>query len=195
MISPISGQSMNYQYYAPAVGRNQAGQTGQAEAVQKADEDTAMAAAEQPKQSAGAAPAEPVIKNGFGKIVPDPAEVAVRMQLEGQEECQTCKERKYQDGSNDPGVSFKSPAHIAPEQAASVVRGHEQEHVVREQAAAVREGRKVVSQSVTLHSGICPECGRVYISGGTTRTVTAAESKPEPKEQTDSKENILAPTA
>ena len=24
-------------------------------------------------------------------------------------ECQTCKERKYQDGSNDPGVSFKTP--------------------------------------------------------------------------------------
>ncbi len=208
MIGPISGQSVNYQYYAPTVGRNQAGQTGQAEAVQKAGENTAVAAAEQQKQSGVAVPAEPVIKNGtFGKIVPDPAEVAVRMQLEGQdaaaktgdtvgqEECQTCKERKYQDGSNDPGVSFKSPAHIAPEQAASVVRGHEQEHVVREQAAAARENRKVVSQSVTLHSGICPECGRVYISGGTTRTVTAAESKPEPKEQTDEKENILAPTA
>ncbi len=22
-------------------------------------------------------------------------------------ECQTCKERKYQDGSDDPGVSFR----------------------------------------------------------------------------------------
>lgn len=34
-------------------------------------------------------------------------------------ECQTCKERKYQDGSNDPGVSFKTPASISPERAAS----------------------------------------------------------------------------
>ncbi|MCI8910207.1 MAG: hypothetical protein HFG09_05965 [Oscillibacter sp.] len=89
-------------------------------------------------------------------------------------ECQTCKERKYQDGSDDPGVSFKTASHIDPNQAASVVRGHEQEHVVREQAKAAREDREVVSQSVTLHTGICPECGKAYVSGGTTRTVTRA---------------------
>ena len=45
-------------------------------------------------------------------------------------ECQTCKNRKYQDGSDDPGVSFKTATNVAPEQAASAVRGHEQEHVV-----------------------------------------------------------------
>ena len=89
-------------------------------------------------------------------------------------ECQTCKERKYQDGSDDPGVSFKTPTNIAPEQAASAVRGHENEHVVREQAEARRENRKVVSQSVTYHTSICPECGKAYVSGGTTRTVTKA---------------------
>ncbi len=95
-------------------------------------------------------------------------------------ECQTCKKRKYQDGSDDPGVSFKTPTNIAPEQAQSAVRGHENEHVVRERAKAQREDRKVVSQSVTYHSAICPECGRVYTAGGTTRTVTAANSgKPE----------------
>lgn len=88
--------------------------------------------------------------------------------------CQTCEERKYQDGSDDPGVSFKTPAHIDSSIAASVVRGHEMEHVVREQASAQREGREVVSQTVTLHNSICPECGKVYVSGGTTRTVTAA---------------------
>lgn len=87
-------------------------------------------------------------------------------------ECQTCKERKYQDQSDDPGVSYQTPTNIAPEQAAAAVRGHEQEHVVREQAAAQREDREVVSQSVTLHTAICPECGRVYVSGGTTRTAT-----------------------
>lgn len=87
-------------------------------------------------------------------------------------ECQTCKERKYQDGSNDPGVSFKTPTNVAPEQAATAVRGHEQEHVVREQAKAQREDREVVSQSVTYHTAICPECGKTYVSGGTTRTTT-----------------------
>lgn len=87
-------------------------------------------------------------------------------------ECQTCKERKYQDQSDDPGVSYQTPTNIAPEQAAAAVRGHEQEHVVREQATAQREDREVVSQSVTLHTAICPECGRVYVSGGTTRTAT-----------------------
>lgn len=92
-----------------------------------------------------------------------------------QAQCETCENRKYQDGSDDPGVSFQTPAHIDPDQAASVVRGHEQEHVVREQAKAQREDRKVVSQSVTLHNSICPECGRTYVSGGTTRTTTRAD--------------------
>lgn len=93
--------------------------------------------------------------------------------------CQTCEKRKYQDESDDMGVSFQTPTNISPEQVASAVRGHENEHVVREQAKAEREDRKVVSQSVTLHTDICPECGKVYISGGTTRTVTAAEQTPE----------------
>ena len=100
-------------------------------------------------------------------------------------ECQTCKKRKYQDGSDDPGVSFKTATNIAPERVASAVRGHEQEHVVREQAKAQREDRKVVSQSVTLHTAICPECGDVYISGGTTRTTTKANPVQE-AEQPDS---------
>ena len=69
------------------------------------------------------------------------------------------------------------------EQAASAVRGHEMEHVVRERAAAEREDRRVVSQSVTMHTAICPECGTVYVSGGTTRTTTAAQTQPEQPEQ------------
>ncbi len=89
--------------------------------------------------------------------------------------CETCEKRKYQDGSNDAGVSFKTPTRIDPSQVASAVRGHEMEHVYREQAKAKREGRKVVNQTVTLHNAICPECGRVYISGGTTKTSTMAD--------------------
>lgn len=133
------------------------------------------------------------------QTVPDGAEDAAAKQAvpEGEEngiegimkiveegECQTCKERKYQDGSDDPGVSFKTASHIAPEQAASTVKGHEMEHVVREQAKAVREDRRVVSQNVTIHTDICPECGDVYVSGGTTRTVTAANPQPEQSGQT-----------
>lgn len=87
-------------------------------------------------------------------------------------ECQTCKNRKYQDGSDDSGVSFQTPTKVDPKAAGAAVRSHEQEHVSRNQAKADREGNEVVSQSVTIHTGICPECGKVFVSGGTTRTVT-----------------------
>lgn len=40
------------------------------------------------------------------------------------EECQTCKNRKYADGS-DENVSYKSAAHIAPGAAGNAVRAHE----------------------------------------------------------------------
>ncbi len=123
-------------------------------------------------------------ENGAGQVMPGAAEQSAAgvQGVSGEKECQTCKERKYQDGSDDPGVSYQTPTHISPEQAASAVRGHEMEHVVREQASAEREGRRVVSQSVTMHTAICPECGRVYVSGGTTRTTTASDSQPEQPE-------------
>ncbi len=104
-------------------------------------------------------------------------------------ECQTCEERKYQDGSDDMGVSFQTPTNIKPEQAASAVRGHEMEHVYREQAKAGREGRKVVSQSVTMHTEICPECGKAYVSGGTTRTVTKADTDNTAQQQDLARQN------
>ncbi len=118
-------------------------------------------------------------------------EVKNAQEVMEESECQTCKQRKYQDGSDDPGVSFKTAAHIDPSMAQSVVRGHENEHVVREQAKAGREGREVISQSVTLHTAICPECGRVYTSGGTTRTVTAAapEQPAQDEEENSEKAN------
>lgn len=94
-------------------------------------------------------------------------------------ECQTCKNRKYQDGSDDSGVSFQTPTRVAPQSAGAAVRSHEQEHVSRNRSKAAREGKEIVSQSVTIHTNICPECGRVYVSGGTTRTATrnASENK------------------
>ncbi len=90
-------------------------------------------------------------------------------------ECRTCAKRRYQDGSNDPSVSFKTPTKLSPDRAAAAVRNHEMQHVFHEQANAKREGREVVSQSVVYHTGICPECHRLYVAGGQTRTVTRAK--------------------
>ena len=99
--------------------------------------------------------------------------------------CETCEKRKYQDGSDDSSVSYQSPTRIDPDMVASAVRGHEMEHVSHEQAKAQQEGRKVVSQTVTMHTDICPECGKTYISGGTTRTVTKAETEQPAPEETE----------
>jgi hypothetical protein len=90
----------------------------------------------------------------------------------GKGECTTCAERTYQDGSSDPGVSFKSATHVSPEAAAIAVSSHESEHVGREQLKAKAEHKSVVSQVVRIHTSVCTECGRVYVSGGTTTTVT-----------------------
>lgn len=85
-------------------------------------------------------------------------------------ECQTCKERKYKDGSDESDVSFQTAQHISPESAGSRVRGHEQEHVSNAYEKAEKAGGKVLQASVAIHTAVCPECGRVYISGGTTTT-------------------------
>jgi hypothetical protein len=101
---------------------------------------------------------------------PDPFADLPKVEDPTDTECQTCKERQYVDGSNDSGVSFQTPTSVEPGTEASAVRSHEQEHVTRNAAKAQREGMTAHS-SVTLHSAICPECGRVYISGGTTTTM------------------------
>ena len=92
-------------------------------------------------------------------------------------ECQTCKSRKYKDGSNDPGVSFKTATHLSPERAAYAIRAHEYEHVAHAKAEEAKGEKEVISQSITYKTDVCPECGRVYMSGGTTRTTF--RSKPE----------------
>ena len=127
----------------------------------------------------GTDPVELSVRSRIQYLSPEELEAEISKSKSAQEvmaegECQTCKERKYQDGSDNPGVSFKTPTNVAPELAASAVRGHEQEHIALEQAEARREGREVVFQSVTYHTAICPECGKVYVSGGTTRTSTRA---------------------
>ena len=87
----------------------------------------------------------------------------------GPKECKTCHTRKYKDQSNDSSVSFQSPTQVSPEMAASAVASHEQEHVQHNAEKAKSEGMKATS-FVQIHSAVCPECGRIYVSGGTTTT-------------------------
>lgn len=95
------------------------------------------------------------------------------------EECQTCKERKYQDGSNE-NVSFKAASHISPNAAGSAVRAHEGEHVSNAYDQAAEKNGKVISASVSIHTAICPECGRTYVSGGTTSTTISYSDESNP---------------
>ena len=88
----------------------------------------------------------------------------------GAVECETCANRKYQDGSDEMDVSFKAPGHISPQASAATVMAHEQQHVSNAYSKAGENNGKVVSASVTLHTSICPECGRSYVSGGVTNT-------------------------
>ena len=99
--------------------------------------------------------------------------------LETQGVCHTCENRRYVDGSDDASVSFQTPTKISPSMAAMAVASHEQEHVRNEQARAHRDDREVVSQIVTLQYDTCPECGKQYVSGGTTRTTTRGKSESE----------------
>ncbi len=97
-------------------------------------------------------------------------------------ECETCKRRKYQDGS-DEMVSFKAAGHIDPDNAASVVMSHEQEHVSNAYQKADMEGGEVVRASVRLKTDICPECGRTFISGGVTSTQIRYVNEENPYQQ------------
>lgn len=120
------------------------------------------------------------------KVIPTPSNDSIEtknLKKQGIIPCQTCKNRKYQDGSNDPGVSFKSPGYISPGASAAVVMSHELEHVSNEKAKAQSEKREIVSQNIQIYNAICPECGKAYVAGG--KTTTTSRSKPN---TTDAKE-------
>ena len=101
-------------------------------------------------------------------------------------ECETCKNRRYQDESDDPSVSFQTASKISKGGAEAAVRGHEYEHVNHNQAKADREGKEIVYQSVVIKHGICPECGDTYVAGGETTTVT----RDKPQTHTDERFNV-----
>ena len=94
-------------------------------------------------------------------------------------ECQTCKNRKYVDGSDEADVSFKAPGHISPEQSFARVMSHEQEHVANARQKSSGKDARLISATVSMKVATCPECGRSYVAGGTTNT-TIQYSKENP---------------
>ena len=85
-------------------------------------------------------------------------------------ECQTCKERKYMDQSIVSDVSFPPPHLSAPGLAAQMFWTPAGVHVQTGCAHGKKQKTRLVSVSVSLKTGVCPECGKTYIAGGTTRT-------------------------
>lgn len=118
----------------------------------------------------------------FDAIDPDKEKKAGRRSSPA--ECETCKNRKYKDGSNE-NVSFKSPTHVSPSASGAAVRAHEAEHVANAYSNAAEKNGRVISAGVSIRTAVCPECGSVYTAGGETRTVIkySDESNPYQKNQ------------
>lgn len=146
-ISPIMG--ISYYNYNPVAAYAGSSTTAAPERGQTPDAgQTAAQAAPAPTEAANGAPA--VIRN--------PGE-STRKQV-GKEsspaECETCKNRKYQDGSDEGDVSFKAAAHIDPKASAARVMGHEREHVSNAYKKAAENNGKVMACNVTLKTAVCP---------------------------------------
>lgn len=126
-------------------------------------------------------PLDPKAKTNAEKADPDEQKKAGRRSSPA--DCETCKTRKYQDGS-DENVSFKSASHISPQAAGAAVRAHENEHVNNAYKKAAQRNGEVLSATVSIHTAVCPECGRSYVSGGETNTMIkyTNESNPYQKE-------------
>nr|MCR5083719.1 hypothetical protein [Parasporobacterium sp.] len=84
---------------------------------------------------------------------------------------------------SDEMVSYKTPTHISPQAAPAAVRAHEQEHVSNAYSKAAKGNGKVISATVSMHTSICPECGRTYVSGGTTNTQIKYYNEENPYQQ------------
>lgn len=130
-----------------------------------------------------------------GSAIHNPADTAddssaEKVQKSAPGECETCKNRKYQDGSNE-NVSFKSAAHVSPNAAAAAVRAHEGEHVSNAYSKAAANNGKVVSATVSIHTATCPECGRTYVSGGTTNTMIKYPNASNPYQQSRKSQDSL----
>lgn len=175
MISPIMGSSY-YNPYTTYVSYGQEQPAGTASSGQEQPAGGRAAGRGQSSDAQQAAaqnmPGSPESPEDGRVVIRNPGESTERQagKKSSPAECETCKNRKYQDGSDEGDVSFKAPSHIDPKAAASKVRSHEQEHVSNAYQKASEKNGKVVSCNVSIHTDICPECGRTYVSGGTTAT-------------------------
>ena len=158
--------------------------TGSASASSSAN--TAAASSNSASAAAGTQAADSASKaSSDGKTVVNPGQSEIKQpgRKSSPSECQTGKNRKYQDGSNESNVSFKSAQHIDPASAYSEVSAHEGEHVSNAYNKAREGNGEVVQASVAIHTAICPECGRTYVSGGTTTTQIKYPNESNPYQQ------------
>lgn len=170
----ISGYGYSsYGYAAYATGQSAQGQGVTAESGRQAMETNAS----------GAGRAEDSSKVEKPKLNPGQSERVAPGRRSSPAECKTCKERRYQDGSDESNVSFKAAMHVSPSAAGARVRAHEQEHVSNAYKKAAKNNGKVVNASVAIHTAVCPECGRTYVSGGTTTTHIKYNNESNPYQQ------------
>ena len=158
--------------------------TGSASASSSAN--TAAASSNSASAAASTQTADSTSKaSSDGKTVVNPGQSEIKQpgRKSSPSECQTCKNRKYQDGSNESNVSFKSAQHIDPASAYSEVSAHEGEHVSNAYNKAREGNGEVVQASDAIHTAICPECGRTYVSGGTTTTQIKYPNESNPYQQ------------
>ena len=107
----------------------------------------------------------------------DPLELKA-LKRAGIVECSACANRKYQDGSDEANVSFKTAAHVDPSQSEAAVTAHEGMHVKNAvNEAATDSSKTLTSASVSIHYATCPECGRRYAAGGLTTTTMASKQQ------------------
>jgi len=78
----------------------------------------------------------------------------------------------YQDSSGDSGVSMKGPTRLSPGAAEYWVRAHEGEHVNREIARAIIDGKDVSNVAVRIYYRYSPQAKKMVPAGGTTFVTT-----------------------
>lgn len=111
-----------------------------------------------------------MVKTPSGDYIDDNCSEAKTLKRTGAVECETCKNRKYVDDSNESDVSFQSPGHVSATASTSVVRAHEQQHVANAYQTESSGKGRVMSVNVSIKMGRCAECGRSYAKGGETKT-------------------------
>ena len=170
---PVSGRGSVSDAQGTSAAQAASGAQGTS-AAQDAGEEQKAAVSAGLQKARGLNPQEEDPEKKIGAIKnPGASRVKMPGKKSSPAECETCSERKYQDGSDECNVSFKAAAHISPTAAGAAVRAHEQEHVDNAYKKAKEGNGKVLQASVAIHTSICPECGRTYVSGGETTTKIA----------------------